>query len=227
MCPTAGLLGNDNVELEATVRTGAALTLSNPSSLRIHKMDPTEDSTWTQRFQIEEKGFLENNPEWLILQGESSLTQRTEIDLAANAELFFIEAIAAGRVAHGESFEFRRFRNRLTLRYDSKLAALEKHSISPASSSRDHWRDALKEPHPFYLSILLASPKLQDDSPLWQSIHELQSPRLVIGSSKLAAGPCWSVKILSQNPVDARKALAAVRDRYFQAIGRTASALRR
>lgn len=227
MCPTAGMLGNDQVEIDVDVRSGASLILSNPSSLRIHKMDCTEEATWTQRFKVGPEGFLENNPEWLILQGQSTFTQRTEIDLAPDAALCFIEAIASGRVAHGESFAFRRFRNRLTLRHNGKIAALEKHCLSPDQQAVLHWRDALGEPHPFYLSILLASPKLQDDSGLWQAIHALQNEQLRIGSSKLATGPCWSVKILSRNPVAARHALATVRERFYHEIGRTPSLLRR
>jgi len=227
MCPTAGLLGNDQVEIEVEVRSGAALLLSNPSSLRIHKMRADEDANWRQRYTVESGALLENNPEWLILQAESSFIQRTEIQLAADSELFFVEALAPGRIAHGEAHRFRRFRNRLALRQDGELALLEKHDLDPLGPRAQNWRDCLATAHPYYLSILLASPKLGEDSPIWKFLCEMGSDQLRIGSSRLAAGSCWSVKILSAEPVAARCALERLRCAFYEEIGRTPSSLRR
>ncbi len=227
MCPTAGMLAGDSATLEVRVENGASLTLSNPSSLRIHKMDSESEATWDQTFTIEPGAFLENNPEWLILQGESAFTQRTTIDIAKGGELFFIEAIAPGRIAHQEAFLFRQFRNRLSLRYDGKLALLEKHRIEPADGTASSWSNELGTSFPFYISILLASERVGDTKELWRDIHELQSDGIKIGSSQLAHPSCWCVKILAKDPIAARKATAQVRDRFYQVIGRSPSALRR
>lgn len=227
MCPTAGMLAGDSVDLDIRTEAGSALTVSNPSSLRIHKMDPQSDSRWTQSFSVASQAFLENNPEWLILQGESALTQRTNIEVAAGGELFFIEAIAPGRIAHAEAFAFRRYRSRLSLRYGDKLAFLEKHAIEPALGSAAAWQNDLGETYPFYLSILLVSEKLSDLSPFWRDVHMLQNDAVKIGSSRLAHGPCWNVKILASDPIAARKATAQVREGFYAEIGRIATNLRR
>ncbi|MDQ8186128.1 urease accessory protein UreD [Pelagicoccus sp. SDUM812002] len=227
MCPTAGMLAGDSAELEVKVETGASLTLSNPSSLRIHKMDPKSEASWTQSFTVAKKAFLENNPEWLILQGESAFTQRTTIDLTAGAELFFIEAIAPGRIAHQEAFSFRQFRNRLSLRYDGKLALLEKHCIEPKYGTATAWKSELGAAHPFYVSILLASAKLDEDKQFWREIHELQCHGIKIGASQLAHSQCWCIKILAADPIAARRAVTEVRQRFYEKIGRRPSSLRR
>lgn len=227
MCPTAGMLAGDSVDLDIETESGSSLTLSNPSSLRIHKMDPESDSRWTQRFSVASQSFLENNPEWLILQGESSLTQRTSIAVAAGGELFFIEAIAPGRIAHAETFAFRRYRSRLSLRYDGKLALLEKHAIEPAQGSASAWQNDLGKPFPFYLSLLLVSEQLSDPCPLWREVHDLQNEGVRIGCSRLAHGPCWNVKILASDPIAARKAATKVRAGFYAEIGRPATNLRR
>ncbi|MDQ8199983.1 urease accessory protein UreD [Pelagicoccus enzymogenes] len=227
MCPTAGMLAGDSADLEIIVEAEASLTLSNPSSLRIHKMDRDSDAKWSQSFRVEKNAFLESNPEWLILQGESAFTQRTTIELAKGAELFFIEAIAPGRIAHNEAFSFRQFRNRLSLRYDGKLALLEKHCVEPSQGTATAWTNELGAPFPFYISILLVSEKLEDNKAFWQAIHELQDTGFRIGSSQLAQSSCWCVKILAQDPIAARKACSAVRSQYYRAIQREAAALRR
>ncbi len=228
MCPTAGMLAGDRVELKIAVKKGASLTLSNPSSLRIHKMDPDSEANWNQSFQVEKDGFLENNPEWLILQGESAFTQQTEIEVSAGGELFFIEAIAPGRIAHQEAFSFRQFRNRLSLRYAGKLALLEKHRVEPTAGSASSWNNELSSTsYPFYISILLASEKLSDSKEFWRDIHELQSEGIKIGTSQLAQPSCWCVKILAHDPIAARKAMNSVRHRFYEATSRKATALRR
>ncbi len=227
MCPTAGMLGGDKVELEVSVGPGASLTLSNPSSLRIHKMDAGSEANWNQSFRVSRDAFLENNPEWLILQGESTFTQRSSIDVEEGGELFFIEAIAPGRIAHQESFAFRQFSNRLAFRYQNKLALLEKHCISPELGTSAAWDNELGGKHPFYISILLASPKLDSSSSLWSEIRELQQDKVRIGSSSLAQKSTWCVKILAADPIAARSVLKSVRDSFYREIGRSPASLRR
>lgn len=227
MCPTAGMLAGDSVNLEIKIEENAALTVSNPSSLRIHKMDPESEATWTQKFLVAKGAFLENNPEWLILQGESALTQRTDIEVADGGELFFIESIAPGRIAHDEAFAFRRFSNRLSLRYANELALLEKHRIQPPHGTHASWSNELGESRPFYISILLASESLSDQSELWKTIYELQQEKTRVGVSKLTKGPCWCLKILAADPIAARQVLDAARHAFYQAIGRHPADLRR
>ncbi|EDY83368.1 urease accessory protein UreD [Verrucomicrobiia bacterium DG1235] len=227
MCPTAGMLAGDSVDLSIRTKSEAAITVSNPSSLRIHKMDSNEEANWNQRFTIEANAFLENNPEWLILQGDSSFTQRTTISVDRGGELFFIEAISPGRIAHGEAFTFRRFRNRLSLRYEGALSLLEKHTIEPRRNSASSWTNDLGETYPFYVSILLVSERLSNSATFWRAIYEKQSEGLKIGSSQLANGPCWNIKLLAKDPITARKAIAFARQRFYAEIGRNPTELRR
>lgn len=227
MCPTAGMLAGDSVDLKITVKQNASLTLSNPSSLRIHKMDPDSEATWTQSFHVAPGAFLENNPEWLILQGESAFTQRTHIEVAQGGELFFIEAIAPGRIAHQEAFAFRRFSNRLSLCYDGELALLEKHRIQPSNNSHLSWNNPLGFGMPFYISVLLVSERLSEDADLCRALAELQEEGTRIGASRLARGPCWNLKILAETPIAARRMLQSSREIFFSKVERPPTELRR
>ena len=226
MSPTAGLFAGDTMEIAARVRFGASLTLSSPSALRIHKMR-SGSASLTQRFAIESGAFLELNPEWMIPQGESSFEQETNIDVAKGGELLYIEAIAPGRAAHGETFAFTRLANRLTLRYGGTLSALERYEIEPAQRGHAAWMAAFETP--FAISLLVASPKLEGPNPVWEAIHSLgnSTSRLEVGTSRLASGPCWSVKLIAADPADARTALVQIRSLVYAAIERVPADLRR
>ncbi len=224
MSPTAGLLEGDRVEIDVAVDPGAALILSNPTALRIHKMGEGK-AVWNQRIQVDSNAFLENNPEWLIPQSESRFEQTSRIELGVDSRLFFIEAIAPGRVASGESFAFHSFRNRFELYHNKALSALEQYDLRPAEGNSKGWNVAFE--NPFYISVYLAAPELQDSSPLFQDAYELMTDSLRIGSSKLACGNAWNLKILARSPVDAKAALEAVRTSYYEALGMQPSPLRR
>ncbi|MBT3482430.1 MAG: urease accessory protein UreD [Opitutales bacterium] len=224
MSPTAGLLEGDHVELDILVEPGSTIALSNPTALRIHKMS-TGKATWNQTFRIAKDAFLETHPEWLIPQAQSRFEQRTRIELEKDAQLFFIETLAAGRVASGESFSFSSFRNRLELRYDRNLSALEKFDISPENKTHTGWTAAFE--NSFYISIYAVSPKLKNASPLFQAIHDIQTESLFCGSSQLSHGPCWNIKILSPYAVEAKAALTKIRELFYQAIGLRIIDLRR
>ena len=226
MCPTAGMLAGDSVDLDCRVSSGAALILSNPSSLRIHRMRPGQSARWDQRFRIESGGFLESNPEWIIPQADSSFQQRTDLQVDDGGTLFFVEALAPGRAAFGEAFAFRQFANRLCLRYGSSLAALEKHVLEPGSDTHRHWAQG-PVPKAYSISIFIAAPELEDSSPLWNAAHDLQTDTLRIGSNRLAAGPCWNLKLLAADPSEARSAVSRLRRIFYEALARPAPDLRR
>lgn len=226
MSPTAGMLEGDHVAIDVQVNSGATLIISNPASLRIHKMSTNGEATWTQRFRIKENAFLESNPEWLILQAESSFTQRTEIEIENGGELFFIEAVAPGRIAHGEAFDFRLFRNRLTLRYNGDLTALEKHVISPSNGTHEAWNTE-QFPKAFYVSIFIGSEKLRDQTDFFEQVREMKPANTAIGISQLAAGPCWNIKAISSDPTALREVIAQIRHRFYESVARPTPNLRR
>ncbi len=216
MSPTAGMLEGDQVELDISVERSAKLVLSNPTALRIHKMN-TGKAAWKQVFNLDSNGFLETHPEWLIPQAHSRFEQRTRINIAAGGRLFFIEALAPGRVASGETFAFDTFQNRLEVYYDHKLVALETGNIAPAAKSHSGWKASFENPYVY--SLYVSAPELNENDPFFQFAYEQQTPTLLCGSSKLDRSPCWNLKILSESSVEAKAALARIREQFYQTIG--------
>jgi len=210
------MLEGDQVELDISVEPSAKLVLSNPTALRIHKMN-TGKAVWKQIFNIAPNGFLETHPEWVIPQAHSRFEQRTRINIEADGRLFFIEALAPGRVASGEAFEFTTFQNRLEVYYDHKLVALEQCNIVPAARSQSGWNASFENPYVY--SLYVSAPELNENDPFFQFVYAQQTPTLLCGSSKVDRSPCWNVKILSESSVEAKAALARIREQFYQAIG--------
>lgn len=216
MSPTAGMLEGDRVQIDVELEKGAQLILSNPTALRIHKMDRHE-AQWDQQFRIADGAFLESHPEWTIPQAKSRFRQTTCIQLSPGARLLFIEAIAPGRVAFGEQFMFEHFRSRFELRYGESLAALEKWNMRPSSETTSGWQNYLDTS--FYISIYLSAPEMESNDSIFEYIHGLKTDTLVCGSSQLGECPCWNAKLMSPNPVELRDALSKIRERFYAAIG--------
>lgn len=215
MSPTAGMLEGDRVEMDISVESNANLVVSNPTALRIHRMN-TGKAVWKQTFRVASQGFLETHPEWIIPQAQSRFEQHTRLEVDTNSRLFFIEALAPGRVASGEAFAFDRLQNRLEVHFDSRLIALEKSDISPTSGSQSGWQAAHEKPYTY--SLYVSAPELVKNDEFFQFIHEQQTPTLFSGSSKLDNAPCWNIKIVSESSVAAKAALGLIRDQFYRAI---------
>jgi urease accessory protein len=215
MSPTAGMLEGDRVEMDISVESNANLVVSNPTALRIHRMN-TGKAVWKQTFRVASQGFLETHPEWIIPQAQSRFEQHTRLEVDTNSRLFFIEALAPGRVASGEAFAFDRLQNRLEVHFDSRLIALEKSDISPTSGSQSGWQAAHEKPYTY--SLYVSAPELVKNDEFFQFIHEQQTPTLLSGSSKLDNAPCWNIKIVSESSVEAKAALGLIRDQFYRAI---------
>jgi len=215
MSPTAGMLEGDRVEMNISVESNANLVVSNPTALRIHKMS-TGKAVWKQVFRVASEGFLETHPEWITPQAQSRFEQHSRIEIDTNGRLFFIEALAPGRVASGEAFAFDRFQNRLEVHFESRLIALEQSDITPPSQSQSGWQAAYENPYTY--SLYVSAPELVNNDEFFQFIHEQQTPTLLSGSSKLGNAPCWNIKIMSESSVEAKAALGLIREQFYRAI---------
>jgi len=177
-----------------------------------------------QRFVVESGGFLEYAPEILILQGDSHLAQSTTIEIAPDGELIFTESIAPGRIAHGESFAFREFSNKLEILLDGRPAAREAFCLRTDDDSCLSWRRAFTTP--WYAAFYCFSDKIADDLPGRDVIHALTNEQTLAGATRLQGGG-WVVKLLADNPIALRKAMASVRSALYIALDRTEPSFRR
>jgi len=209
MSPTAGLLENDLLEIEATVAAGAKAALISPAACRVHTMGQGF-ARIRQHFVVADGGVLDVWPAPLILQKAAALKQETRVDVAADATLLLCEVISPGRAAYGEAFAFRNWTSRLRIFRDDKLLCYENFSCQPARGDIMDWKS--QYPAGNYASLYLLSPQPIGD--LVQELHNLETPQATIGASALRVGGL-GVKILAADGISLRQTIFRVREQLI------------
>ena len=223
-CPTAGLLAGDRMLCDIEVTDQASMVVTTPGATRSHFMR-SGIARVEQKFRVRDGSFLEFNPGALILQKATNLEQVTEVEVDKDAEILFVEKILPGRIAHGESFVFQKFSNRLSMKQGKQLALLESFVLDPKNESVLAWKNSFSTP--YYGSFYLISPKLKEHLPCREKVHGLISPNLITGTTSLHGKAGWMVKILAGDPYEFKRAMKEIRQLLHSDIGRTPTDFRR
>ena len=223
-CPTAGLLAGDRMLCDIEVTDQASMVVTTPGATRSHFMR-SGIARVEQKFSVRDGSFLEFNPGALILQKATNLEQVTEVEVDKDAEILFVEKILPGRIAHGESFVFQKFSNRLSMKQGKQLALLESFVLDPKNESVLAWKNSFSTP--YYGSFYLISPKLKEHLPCREKVHGLISPNLLTGTTSLHGKAGWMVKILAGDPYEFKRAMKEIRQLLHSDIGRTPTDFRR
>jgi urease accessory protein len=221
--PTAGLLEGDRVECRAAVETGGRLLLTAPSASRAHRVR-NGFAALNQSIDVAPGASLEFWPELFIPQGGACYRQRTHIRVEEGGELLFFESLAPGRVAAGESFEFRELAWETDVWLGSRQIVRERYRLAPESESVRALRGVFADA--YYASAFVVSPHLREDTACWKAVHALHAEDAWVGCGKLAAGG-WVVKCVAAGSVALRRTLAALRQELYAALAREAPGLRR
>ncbi len=199
--PTAGLFSGDSINMHITIAENSKAAITSPSATRFHTMPDLDGrATITQEFHIEDHAWLDYLPEMIIPQRDSDVIQITKIHLHKNASMVFLDALAPGRLAHGENYQFRRLETLLEIHQDQQLVAKERCVLSPATG---RWPlDVPDWDACYYSAIWIADADarsiiddLQSATPLDQTSHHgasLLSPQL--GVIRIIAPTSLSLK---------------------------------
>jgi len=103
--PTGGLLAGDRLETDIALGPGSRVCLSTPSATRVYR-SPGPVAVQRLTIDVGAGATLEWLPDHLIPSPGARLRQATEIRLAADATLLYLEAWATGRAARGETWGF-------------------------------------------------------------------------------------------------------------------------
>jgi urease accessory protein len=103
--PTGGVLGGDRLETEVSLGPGSRVCLSTPSATRVYR---SREHSAIQRVSITlgSGATLEWVPDHLIPSPGARLRQATEVTMASDATLLYLDSWAAGRAARGEAWGF-------------------------------------------------------------------------------------------------------------------------
>lgn len=213
--PTAGLLTGDSVETQVKVESGASLLFTTPSASRAYR---TLAGTieLTQDFAVAAGGRLEVFPEMFIPQAGASCAQRTRVDIESGGEMLWIDVVAPGRVAMGESFEYRLLDWRMDVFLDRKQVVRERSVLEPGKPNLNALRKVF--PNAYYGSLYWIGGKADGASDILKRITALQSGDVWVGASRLCGGGL-TVKILAANSPAMRQAIHEIRRRIHEFRG--------
>lgn len=150
--PAGGLNGGDHAATDIDLGPGAQVCLSTPSATRVYRSSGAPAVQRTS-IRIAAGAHLDYLPDHLIPHEGADLLQSVRIDLDAGGSCVFWDALAAGRVARGERWRFRRVDSRVEVFSGGEPVYISRSSIVPGL--RDPARMAVMEDYG-YTACLLA-----------------------------------------------------------------------
>ncbi len=133
---SGGLLGGDRLSLAVNVGAGASVQLTTTGGTRIYRPRTSAPPTvQTNTIRVGAGALLEYVPDAIIPYAGARFAQRTRIDLAPGAGLFWWEVIAPGREASGEVFAYERIEMRTDIAASGRLIAAESIRLDPRGSA--------------------------------------------------------------------------------------------
>ncbi len=129
---SGGILGGDELRLEAVLQPGAQAQLAAVGATRVYRRRVGgAASSQATRFDVGERALLEYLPDAVIPFAGSSFEQKSEIYLHAGAGLIWWETLSAGRIASEERFAFDRISVDTSIYAEGLPIAIERYSLQP------------------------------------------------------------------------------------------------
>lgn len=133
---SGGLLGGDRLTMQIHVESGAKAQLTTTGATRIYRnREGFSPTTQCNEISIGEGALLEYLPDATIPFAEARCLQRTSINLAAGAGMFWWEIMAPGREASGEIFAYEEFAVRTSVSALGRRIAAESFRLRPGEKN--------------------------------------------------------------------------------------------
>ena len=113
--PPGGVVGGDDLELDAEVDAGAHALITTPAATKLYRSNGPS-ATLSQRFVVRAGATLEWLPQETIAFNGSIAVLSTRVELEPGANFIGMEVLCLGRPAAGESFDVGRLQQRLEVR---------------------------------------------------------------------------------------------------------------
>lgn len=128
--PSGGLVGGDRLSIDLSVGPGAHVLISTPSANRVYR-SPSQEAVQDVAIKVAGGGILEWLPEHTIPFAGSRFRQKIDVQLQAGSVLVLWDAIASGRIAHGERWSFTSLDNQIRIAVPSHGEVQERYVIVP------------------------------------------------------------------------------------------------
>lgn len=151
-----GIFGGDRFTQTVEIRSGARVRLTSQSAPQVHPSRDNAVACVEARYEVEAGACLHCTWAPVIPFAGAHLEQRSTIDLAGDAELFWSDAVMAGRQASGERWAFARLAHELQVRRDGGLIYLERYAIEGSPSASRAW---IADGACYFGTVLIVGPR--------------------------------------------------------------------
>lgn len=128
--PSGGAFSDDELATAVRCDTGTELHLVTQAATQVFAGDgPGAQHRLT--FTVEAEAHLEYRPGTVIPHADSTFSQQLRVDVATGGLYLGWEAVAAGRIAHGERFGFARYDSAFVISVDGSPVARDRQVVEP------------------------------------------------------------------------------------------------
>lgn len=127
--PSGGTFSDDDLHTTVHCAAGSHLHLTNQAATQVFA-GAGPGARHRLQFTVEAGAALEYLPKTVIPQSDSMFTQSVELDIDDGGTYIGWDAIAAGRIAHGERFRYAGVDNSFTLRVRGRAIARDRQLIT-------------------------------------------------------------------------------------------------
>ena len=156
--PTGGVLGGDRLSIDVEAGPGAHAVLTTPSATRVYRA-PAAPARQAVRLRLAAGAVVEWVPDHTIPYADSDFRQTIDVELAEDAVLILLDAFAAGRIARGEAWAFRRLESALTVRDRRGLVLHDRFVLGAGQGTGLGGAEC----HPYFATLVVAAERGLDD----------------------------------------------------------------
>lgn len=130
MSSSPGMMAGDELEIQVKAKENARLRVYTQSFNKLHPMKDTGAYQHTQ-VSLKAGSLLHYIPHPITPFANSIFKTVNEIEMAPDATLIWGDIIASGRVAHHESFQFKRLHSITKIKVGGKVALYDNQLLQP------------------------------------------------------------------------------------------------
>jgi urease accessory protein len=198
--PTGGLVGGDRLLTHIIQESNTRVCITTPSATRVYRTAAHAAEQETL-IHVGVGASLEYLPDHVIPHAGSELRQLLRVEIAREGRAIIWDALAAGRLARGERWDFRALESRMEIQLCGRSLLINSTRINPFERRPE--RLGLMEGFSYMASLAV----LADGFSRWrQLIASIEAqlkgmPQVLGGVSLLAHGGCL-VRLLAHSAFD-------------------------
>ena len=133
--PSGGLVGGDVLTLKGEIGREAHVLFSTPSANRIYR-SLGEEAIQHVELHVASGGIVEWMPECTIPFAGSRFRQTIHVSLEPGATALVWDAVASGRIARGERWQFESFANEIRIEPAGGTSVIERYELQAGQGRR-------------------------------------------------------------------------------------------